>query len=273
MKIIVSMTLLALVVVTFSPCSTAAQDDEQKSQAFLEAWQTSDLGVRLEKLNQAIREKPKMLAAHYYLGLTLSQLKRYDEATAAYQRLIQLPAATGASSEYLLAGHYELGKIALSLSDYEAAASQYRWLTARKPDEMANELTLFLSDLFPKNAAEQYQIPISPMFAGNNEPATASDKPLEVLPMSASSRIVITYKEKARYTEIARINKVQGSVVLRVVFREDGKLTNIEAIRGLPDGLTRKAIEAAQLIRFQPATKEGKPVTVSGQMEFTFNLY
>ena len=86
-------------------------------------------------------------------------------------------------------------------------------------------------------------------------------------------RIQILYKEKAKYTEEARQNKVQGTVVLSAVFTSDGRVTNVRVIRGLPDGLTEKAIEAAQKIRFQPATKNGSAVTVRGQLEFTFNLY
>lgn len=86
-------------------------------------------------------------------------------------------------------------------------------------------------------------------------------------------RIQILYKEKAKYTEDARQNKVQGTVVLSAVFTSDGQVSNVRVIRGLPDGLTEKAIEAAKKIRFQPATKNGVSVTVRGQLEFTFNLY
>lgn len=86
-------------------------------------------------------------------------------------------------------------------------------------------------------------------------------------------RIQILYKEKAKYTEEARQNKVQGTVVLSAVFTSDGRIQSIRVVRGLPDGLTEKAIEAAQKIRFKPAEKNGAPVTVRGQLEFTFNLY
>jgi protein TonB len=94
-----------------------------------------------------------------------------------------------------------------------------------------------------------------------------------VEPMSASLRPTILYKEKAKYTEEARQNKIQGTVVLNVVFTADGRITNIRVVRGLPDGLTEKAIEAAQRIRFNPAVKSGVPVSVRGNLEFTFNLY
>lgn len=94
-----------------------------------------------------------------------------------------------------------------------------------------------------------------------------------VEPMSASLRPTILYKEKAKYTEEARQNKIQGTVVLSVVFTADSRITNIKVVRGLPDGLTEKAIEAAQRIRFNPAVRAGVPVSVRGNLEFTFNLY
>ena len=94
-----------------------------------------------------------------------------------------------------------------------------------------------------------------------------------VEPMSASLRPTILYKEKAKYTEEARQNKIQGTVVLSVVFTADGRITSIKVVRGLPDGLTEKAIEAAQRIRFNPAVRAGTPVSVRGNLEFTFNLY
>lgn len=94
-----------------------------------------------------------------------------------------------------------------------------------------------------------------------------------VQPMTANLRPTILYKEKAKYTEEARQNKVQGTVVLNVIFTADGRITSIRVVRGLPDGLTEKAIEAAQRIRFNPAVKNGAPVSVRGNLEFSFNLY
>ena len=92
-------------------------------------------------------------------------------------------------------------------------------------------------------------------------------------PMTASLRPTILYREKAKYTEEARQNKIQGTVVLQVVFHVNGSITDVKVVRGLPDGLTEKAIEAARKIRFNPAVKNGAPVSVRGTLEFTFNLY
>jgi len=62
-------------------------------------------------------------------------------------------------------------------------------------------------------------------------------------------------------------------VIIRAVFSASGQVTNISAISKLPDGLTEKAIGAARQIRFVPATKDGRPVSMWMQLEYNFNLY
>jgi TonB family protein len=92
-------------------------------------------------------------------------------------------------------------------------------------------------------------------------------------PMSVSLRPTILYREKAQYTQEAKDNKIEGTVILGVVFGVDGQLGEIRVIKGLPHGLTEKAIEATKKIRFEPAVKDGQPVSVRGSIEFSFNLY
>ena len=75
------------------------------------------------------------------------------------------------------------------------------------------------------------------------------------------------------YTDAAKSAGTRGTVILRVVFRSDGRVTNIQPIQGLPNGLTEKAIEAAKKIKFIPATKDGKFVSMHMQLEYHFNLY
>jgi TonB family protein len=96
------------------------------------------------------------------------------------------------------------------------------------------------------------------------------DDPIQ--PMTSSLRPTISYREKAQYTQEAKDNKVEGQVVLSVVFGADGQLGDVNVIRGLPYGLTQRAIEAASKIHFEPAVKDGQPVSVRGSLEFTFKL-
>jgi TonB family protein len=94
----------------------------------------------------------------------------------------------------------------------------------------------------------------------------------EVLIMSDSLRPVILYREKARYTKEASEHKTEGTVVLSFVFTLDAKIESIKVVKGLPYGLTESAIEAAKNIRFTPAMKDGKPVSVRGTVEYNFKL-
>jgi putative ABC transport system permease protein len=61
-----------------------------------------------------------------------------------------------------------------------------------------------------------------------------------------------------------------GTVVLSIVFGADGNIKAIRVESGLPYGLTEEAIKAARAIRFEPAMKDGKPVSVRGTLEIGF---
>ncbi|MEQ1606901.1 MAG: energy transducer TonB [Pyrinomonadaceae bacterium] len=64
---------------------------------------------------------------------------------------------------------------------------------------------------------------------------------------------------------------VQGSVVLRVQFLEFGEIGEIITVKELPAGLTQNAIAAARRIRFEPEKKEGKPVTVYREIQYSYS--
>jgi len=86
-------------------------------------------------------------------------------------------------------------------------------------------------------------------------------------------RAVILSNPKAGYTEEARQNKIQGTVVLRLILSAKGTVEQIRVVTGLPYGLSEKAIAAAHQIKFQPAMKDGHPVSMRVALEYSFNLY
>ncbi|MEO8434483.1 MAG: energy transducer TonB [Pyrinomonadaceae bacterium] len=88
-----------------------------------------------------------------------------------------------------------------------------------------------------------------------------------------STKARILSKPEPPYTEEARKNQVTGTVVLKVVFSSSGQVTNIRAVSGLPNGLTEKAIAAAHNIKFIPAVKDGRNVSMYAQLEYTFTIY
>lgn len=69
---------------------------------------------------------------------------------------------------------------------------------------------------------------------------------------------------------------VRGTITLRVQFLETGEIGKISVISGFSDGFeefNECAVEAAKKINFKPATKDGKSVTVTKQVQYSFSLY
>ena len=92
-------------------------------------------------------------------------------------------------------------------------------------------------------------------------------------PTDVTRRAIVVWKGEPFYTDEARKQKVKGTVAIEGVFAENGYVTNINVIRGLPNGLTESAIEAARSIRFFPAEKDGRPVSQRTVVEYSFDLY
>jgi periplasmic protein TonB len=75
------------------------------------------------------------------------------------------------------------------------------------------------------------------------------------------------------YSEEARKAKYQGTCVLWLIVGPDGKPRDIKVARALGMGLDEKAIEAVRNWKFEPAMKDGKPVSVQINVEVNFRLY
>jgi TonB family protein len=86
-------------------------------------------------------------------------------------------------------------------------------------------------------------------------------------------KIILLMKPEPSYTEAARQNQITGTVVLKAVFSANGSVLKCNVLASLPYGLTERAIDAAQRIKFIPAAKDGKFVPVWMQLEYNFNLY
>jgi TonB family protein len=77
---------------------------------------------------------------------------------------------------------------------------------------------------------------------------------------------------KAGYTEEARQRNLEGEVLLEIVVRRDGSVSDVKLISGLPSGLNDRAIAAVRQWRFSPATRLGQPVDVIVEVAVEFKL-
>jgi outer membrane biosynthesis protein TonB len=83
----------------------------------------------------------------------------------------------------------------------------------------------------------------------------------------------------ANYTLRAKKNSVEGDVKLRIMFLFDGKIGDVIDITGKDKeklseyGLTANAIEAARKIKFIPARRNGKAISVVKVVVYNFTLF
>jgi TonB family protein len=82
----------------------------------------------------------------------------------------------------------------------------------------------------------------------------------------------VIYRVEPKYTEDARENKISGSVVLGLTVDHQGLPQNIQVRKSLYPSLDKSAIEAASQMRFEPALKNGEPVSMFITVEMNFMM-
>jgi TonB family protein len=84
--------------------------------------------------------------------------------------------------------------------------------------------------------------------------------------------VEILSKPVPTYTEEARRMKIEGEVLLEVVFEASGKLRVLRVVRGLGHGLDENAVKAAEQIHFKPAQREGQASDSTATLHIVFQL-
>jgi|GEM_PF-2101823 TonB family protein len=84
-------------------------------------------------------------------------------------------------------------------------------------------------------------------------------------------RPVVRKKPEAEFTSKAHDHGIEGVVKLRAIFAANGDVKVIGILQSLPYGLDQSAIKAAKKIKFEPALKDGRPVSVWAQLEYYFS--
>ena len=88
----------------------------------------------------------------------------------------------------------------------------------------------------------------------------------------SDTRVVITAKPQPSYTREARRNGIQGFVTLKVLLSGNHRVTRVRVLKGLRNGLTESAMQAACKMKFKPALKDGQPVSQWVIAEYLFRL-
>lgn len=216
---------------------------------------------------------PNDMEAHYIIGITDFRDNLFD---LAYQRAIKaikinpdFAAAYLLKSESLVSSFVLQTKTLSKTPDAKAALLK----------EAVEALEKYLS-LSPNNEETKFQREYleSLNFFSEYYDRPENQKPVNIdvdnqPDNSGKTPIKILSKPKPEFTQKAREANVSGAVRLLVGFAADGKVKHILIIKSLGYGLNENAVRAARGIKFEPATKDGKPISVVKMVEYNFAFF
>lgn len=212
-------------------------------------------------LRAAVKRNKNDLRAWHHLGLALEQKGDAKEARKAHEKAAKLGDKLLADQLNDAQSGEEFSKrlqpIGASLAEAGASAQKYLQLAPKPSGKKLQEWQLRADSLL--GFAEIANAP-------PGTPAVLTGKEVSV-------KARVLSKPEPQYTDEARNRQITGTVVLRAIFAANGRVIVIHAVSGLPGGLTERAIHAARQIRFVPAIKNGRPVSMYIQLEYNFHLY
>jgi TonB family protein len=91
-------------------------------------------------------------------------------------------------------------------------------------------------------------------------------------PMTPLAPPVPFRKVDPKYIATAVAERIQGRVQLLCMINKDGRVEQVELVRGLDARLDQSAIEALTKWLFKPASKNGQAVDVDVMVEIPFHL-
>ena len=212
-----------------------------------------------EALRAAVKRHKEDITAWYYLGLALEQRgdsnsarKAYEQATKLGERALEKQLEHAQTAKEVASA---LLTIRSELLEAAESAEKYMALNSNLSRSKREDWTLRAGSL--RGFAD---------FAGTDGLKLYSGK-------EVATKARVLYKPEPVYTEDARKDQISGTVVLRCIFAANGSVILIRAVSTLPDGLTESAIRSARQIKFIPATKDGKPVSMWMELQYNFNLF
>lgn len=94
----------------------------------------------------------------------------------------------------------------------------------------------------------------------------------EAAAIARMTPVSVHSKPNPTYTDEARKLRIEGEVLVDVMFTASGEVQVIRVVRGLGHGLDEAAIHAAKNIKFSPATRDGQAVDFQARLHIVFQL-
>ncbi len=212
----------------------------------------------LSESEKAINFDPQNENAHYFRGLSNLWKGNFEESTADADRLIAINSAfTNAyilkadSYVYTYGSNWEKSKTPLdnldllkkSIEVLEKCVSACRSADQPILEEKISDLKVFYDHFSKKKKSSDY------------------------------TEVKILTKPVPGYSDSARYRGTQGEILLAVLFDSSGEIGRVLVLKGLPNGLSERAVKAAKAIKFEPAKENGNPVSVVKRIQYNFTIY
>jgi TonB family protein len=239
-----------------------SQTSSTPDRAGIELYEKGDDLAAIKALKAAVKQNKADLRAWHYLGLAFERQRKTGDARKAHEKAAKL-------GDALLEARF----VGLSATEQKALFQEIREPLSQAAESVKRYIALNPSLSKSKredwNEREEYLR----NFAEFSDLNKSQGQSQIFSGREVTTKARVLTKPEPKYTAEARKHQITGTVRLRAIFSANGNVTGIFPIIGLPYGLTRQAVKAARQIRFDPATKDGKPVSMFIQLEYNFNLY
>ncbi len=203
--------------------------------------------------------------SYYIRGWAKLRLGDNDEALDNADQSVKLNPKF--ANAYLLKAQAMMNRRSNS-TDYKRIAAEY----GSAADNIGK--FILLTSASPDNVFWRGQQETLKIFAAYyTEKEKNKDSDTEDKPDANTTPIKILTKPRASYTDKARQAGVSGIIRLLVAFTESGKVEHVLVLTSLGYGLDEEAIKAARGIKYEPQTRDGKPVTTVKPVEYSFTIY
>lgn len=129
------------------------------------------------------------------------------------------------------------------------------------------------AELAEKALEEAKLMTVAPVKAGGNRVMAKAMMELNFRPDPTFKEALPTFRPNPPYTDRARKDRREGTLVLAVAVDEMGSVTQLTEIsKKLGKGLDKSALETVKAWKFQPAMSEGHAVPCVVTLSFSFHL-
>ena len=265
--LLIASLLLSVPCIAATPFALSLEINAQEPSA---ARRVRELAQRQEELVEELQRNVEQLKAQERLATPSrraeieSKLHEVQRNLEEQERLMQLYRQQGGSQ---LEAQARLSEARQNLIEHARLLEEYQQKEAGKTSrELGAETTMaeLLAKYPDAKITRQGQI--------LEDQKLTEELQAKLVSVQNTRRPRVIHRVEPVYPADAREKNIKGSVILTMLVNREGNPQDIKIWRSLYPSMDQAAIEAARQMRFEPALKDGQPVSETLLVEFYFSL-